>query len=148
MAINTADSTRSPLTPASSASSFDCLVTEPVWIKPPDDPAVGGSPEYGHYYVNDDRSIWASAWWTDQEDYPLRAGEDGIKLGWFRPAGAALVITGRRIDAQGLPLEVNVPCCYPTRFQSSGLIFPGGGCWEIQAKAAGSELYFVVRVDP
>ena len=67
-AISTMDSSMSPLaptaSPAESASVSACPVTEPVWVKPPDDPAVQGSPEYGYYFVNQDRSIWASAWWT------------------------------------------------------------------------------------
>lgn len=123
-----------------------CPLTDPAWIKPPDDAAVQDPPEFGYYFVNDDRSIWASAWWTDQEDSPLRASEDGIKMGWFRPAGAVLEVNGQRLDAQAPPLEADIPCCYPTRFQATGLYFPTEGCWEVKAKAAESELSFVVRV--
>jgi hypothetical protein len=119
-----------------------------VWAKPPDDSAVQGSPGYGYYFVNEDRSIWASAWWTGEEEHRLRVSEEGFKVGWFRPAGAALEITGRRVDGQAPPLEAHVACCYPTRFQASGLYFPTEGCWEVTAKAAGSELVFVVRVAP
>jgi hypothetical protein len=125
-----------------------CPLTEPVWAKPPDDPAVQGSPEFGYYFMNADRSMWASAWWTGQEDYPLRVSQEGIKVGWFRPAGAALEITGQRLDASAPPLEAHIPCCYPTRFQATGLIFPTKGCWEITATAADSELAFVVWVEP
>ena len=151
-AFNTMDSGTSSPTPSASAaestSASACPLTEPVWAKPPDDPAVQGSPEYGYYFVNEDRSIWASAWWTGQEEYHLRVSEEGIKVGWFRPAGAALEITGRRVDRQGPPLEAHVPCCYPTRFQATGLYFPSEGCWEVTAKAAESALAFVVRVEP
>ena len=87
----------STLPQADEAASAACPLTEPVWVKPPDDSAVLTPPEFGYYFVNADRSIWASAWFT--EEYPLRAGEDGNKMGWFRPAGATLEITGRRIDA-------------------------------------------------
>lgn len=125
-----------------------CSITEPVLAKPPEDSAVSGSPEEGSYYVNNDRSIWASAWWTDQEETYLRAGEEGVKVGWFRPEGADLEITGQRIDAEAAPLEAHIPCCYPTRFQATGLYFPTEGCWEITAKAAESELTFVVWVAP
>jgi hypothetical protein len=45
-------------------------------------------------------------------------------------------------------MEVHIPCCYPTRFQSSGLYFPTEGCWEVTAQAGESELVFVVRVEP
>ena len=142
----------SPITPsappASRISASVCPLTEPVWAKPPVDSAVQGSPGYESYFVNDDRSIWASAWWTRQPDSPLRVSADGIKVGWFRPAGATLEITGQRTDAQSPPLEAHVPCCYPTRFQATGLYFPTEGCWKVTARAANSELVFVVWVEP
>jgi hypothetical protein len=125
-----------------------CPVTEPIWAMPPEDAAVQGSPEPGYYYVNDDRSMWASAWWHGQEDHQLRVGEEGVKVGWFRPAGATLEITGQRIDAQAPALEAHVPCCYPTRFQATGLYFPAEGCWEVTGRAAERELSFVVWVEP
>jgi hypothetical protein len=125
-----------------------CPLATPIWAKPPTDSAVQGLAEFGYYFVNEDRSIWASAWWTGQDDYHLRVSEDGVKVGWFRPAGATLAITGQRIDAPAPALEAHVPCCYPTRFQATGLIFPTEGCWEVRAKAAASELSFVVWVEP
>lgn len=129
------------------APAEPCPATEPAWILPPDDPAVLNPPAYGYYYVNEDNSIWASAYWPGEE-YPLRAGEDGNKLGWFRPSGTALEIKGRRLDEQAPPLYAEVPCCYPTRFQATGLYFPTQGCWEVTAKAADSMLSFIVRVEP
>ena len=47
---------------AVNADADACPVTEPVWAKPPADAAVQGSSAFGYYFVNDDRSIWASAW--------------------------------------------------------------------------------------
>ena len=125
-----------------------CPVTEPEWLKPPEDTAVLNAPEYGHYFANADHSILASAWWTEQEYYYLTASEKGIKTGWFRPAGATLEITGQRTDGKAPPLEASVPCCYPTQFQATGLTFPTEGCWEVTAKAADSELSFTVWVEP
>jgi hypothetical protein len=125
-----------------------CPLTEPAWIKPPEDSAVLSPPEFGSYFVNADQSIWASAGWASERENYVRASGGGIKVGWFRPSGAALEITGRRLDAQAPPLEAHVPCCYPTRFQASGLVFPTEGCWEVTARAADSELSFVVQVTP
>jgi hypothetical protein len=125
-----------------------CARTEPTWIKPPEDPAVSGSPEPGYYYINEDASIWASAWWFGEEKIYLRAGDQGVKLGWFRPSGAELEIVGKRIDGNAPPLESHVPCCYPTRFQAAGLMFPSAGCWEITASAEDRVLTFVVSVAP
>jgi hypothetical protein len=125
-----------------------CRLTEPVWAKPPDDAAVQGSPGFGYYFVNEDRSIWASAWWVGQKVNQLRASQDGFKVGWFRPAGASLEISGQRLDGPAPALEAHVPCCYPTRFQATGLIFPTEGCWTVTAKAAARELSLVVWVAP
>jgi hypothetical protein len=128
-------------------SNAACPVTEPDWALPPDDPAVGNPPAYGYYYVNEDRSIWASAWWTGQKEEYLLAGE-GLKMGWFRPEGADLEISGQRLDGTAPTLEAHVPCCYPTRFQATGLVFPTEGCWEVSARAGESLLTFVVQVAP
>jgi hypothetical protein len=68
-------------------------------------------------------------------------------MGWFRPAGETLTITGQRLDAEAPPLEAEIPCCYPTRFQATGLYFPTEGCWEVNAAAAESELSVVVWVE-
>jgi len=72
---------------------------------------------------------------------------DGVKVGWFRPAGVDLKISGRRIDEQAPPLEVDIPCCYPTQFQATGLFFPTGGCWQVNASTGDRSLTFVVDVD-
>lgn len=128
------------------SGAVTCPVSEALWVIPPEDSAVQGSPAYGFYYVNNDRSLWASAWWTGKDENYLLSGAD-IKVGWFRPAGAELKITGRRLDEQAPPLEAHIPCCYPTRFQATGLSFPTEGCWEVTARAADSELSFVVLVE-
>ena len=69
------------------ANNDTCPLTRPEWLLAPDDPAVSNPPAYGNYFVNEDLSIWASAWRTDSEEYQLSASEDGIKVGWFRPEG-------------------------------------------------------------
>ncbi|HUE97693.1 MAG TPA: hypothetical protein VMN99_00485 [Anaerolineales bacterium] len=134
--------------PTNDTSANACPLTEPLWIKPPIDAAVLDSPTFGFYFVNQDSSILASALWADPEETYLRAGGEGVKVGWFRPAGVPLKITGQRLDGQAPPFEAQVPCCYPTRFQATGLYFPTEGCWEVTAKAADSELSFVVWVKP
>jgi hypothetical protein len=128
-------------------ASGDCPLTEPAWVTPPEDSAVNDKPVASYYFVNKDSSMLASAWWVHQPEYPLRAGEEGNKVGWFRPAGATLTITGERLDGKAEPLESHVPCCYPTRFQATGLMFPTEGCWRVTATAEDRELSFVVRVE-
>lgn len=124
-----------------------CPVTEPPWIKPPQDAAVQNEPGFGYYFVNEDSSILASAQWTMDKEYS-RVSEDGVKVGWYRPEGAELMITGRRLDGDASALDAHIPCCYPSRFQSSGLFFPTEGCWEVTAKAGDSELSFIVWIYP
>ena len=129
-------------------SDSACLLTQALWVKPPEDSAVLDPPAYGEYFVNEDRSIWASAAWATDSEMGLNVAEEWIKVGWFRPAGAELVVTGQRLDGKAPPLEFEAGCCYPTRFQASGLYFPTEGCWELTARAGGKELSFVVWVGP
>lgn len=136
------------LLPTETATPNACPVTEPEWMLGPEDPAVEGEPGYVHMFVNEDRSMMASAGWAEPGAYEDWGGDRGVKVAWFRPEGADLVITGRWLDAEAPPLDSHVPCCYPTRFQSSGLIFRTKGCWEITGKAADSELSFTVYLEP
>jgi hypothetical protein len=134
--------------PQESGPPASCTVTIPEQAVHPEDSAVQGTPSAGYYYINPDRSIWGSAWWSDEQKYHLRAGEDGNKMGWFRPAGVPLEISGRRLDGQAPIAYADVPCCYPTRFQATGVYFPTEGCWEVTARAGESQLTFVVWVLP
>jgi hypothetical protein len=112
-------------------------VTEPTHASP-----TGYRPESGFltwWYVNADRTIWATAG-------ELMAGPEGNKVGWIRPAGTQLVVTGRRLDAQAAPADIDILCCYGGRFQASGIMFRSAGCWEISARAGDSELRFVTRI--
>lgn len=133
---------------AKGTSDKACLLTEALWMKPPEDAAVLDPPAYNDYFVNEDRSIWASASWATEVETGLNVAEEWIKVGWFRPAGAELVVTGQRLDGKAPPLEFEAACCYPTRFQASGLYFPAAGCWGVTAKAADKKLSFVVWIEP
>jgi hypothetical protein len=133
---------------AGTTPAAGCQTTAPVWIKPPADAAIPDPAGYDYYFANQDRSILASAWWVGQNTPHLRVNAEGNKIGWFRPAGAALRITGRRLDGAAPPLGAQVPQGYPSRFQATDLYFPTAGCWEVTAKAADSRLVFVVWVEP
>jgi hypothetical protein len=67
---------------------------------------------------------------------------------WIRPAGATFTVLGERLDGDSAPLDVHIPCCYPTGFQVSSVTFPAAGCWKVTAKAGDHELQFVTRVRP
>lgn len=125
-----------------------CLPDKPEWLTPPEDAAVQGPPAPGYYWVNGDHSIWASAGWAEAGQSSFEALQDGVKIGWFRPAGEQLVVLGKRLDAPAPPLETHLPCCYPTRFQASGLYFPTGGCWLVMAVSKHRDMAFVVWIKP
>ena len=133
---------------AAAHTASACPVTTPQWRKPPRDAAVLNEPQEGYYFVNDSGSMWAAAPPLGQAGSAWRSGEDGVKVGWFRPAGAALAIRGERTDGPAPPLAAHIPCCYPTRFQATGLVFSAPGCWRIHAEAGGDELSFTVWVEP
>jgi len=93
-----------------------------------------------------------SAGWYRSTDGKILAPADtlhigGNKFGWLRPAGAQMRVTGRRLDREAPPMGASIPCCYPGAFQGTGLYLPTGGCWELEARAVGSVLRFVVDVN-
>ena len=135
-------SASSPLAEPGTEATDSCPVTEAIRAVPPRDPNADpfGS---GPWYINADRTIWAG--W---DAVRMVAGPEGNKVLWIRPRGTQLTVSGRRLDAEVPPPTASIPCCYPTGFQASGLIFPTEGCWEISAKAGNSQLTFVTRVGP
>jgi len=116
-----------------------CPVTSTIQAEAPREPGV--DPLIGTWYINVDRTIWA------MHVHPWRAGV-ADKVPWIRPAGAQLEITGNLLDGSAPPLKVQIPCCYATAFQATGMEFPTQGCWEVTAKADGKVLRFVTRVVP
>lgn len=134
--------------PPEATPTYACPLTVPLLLTPPEDSAVLSSPAPGYYFVNEDRSIWAVGESAADAPQRWRADSAGVKVPWFRPAGELLQIGGRRLDGDAPPLEADVPCCYPTRFQATGLYFPTEGCWQVTAQAGGATLIFVVRVYP
>lgn len=129
-----------------------CQVSPLVSAAAPPDPnadPIGGTAQ-SSWYINGDRTIWAgpvpiSGWSAGERD--AGAGTvRGNKTYWVRPAGADLVITGRRLDAEAPGVEAGIPCCYPTGFQIVDVFFPTEGCWQVTARAAGRELTFVTFV--
>ncbi len=118
---------------------LQCHPTDPVKDVPPEDPSASpfGS---GPWYVNDDRSLWAT--WQ-----PLVSGEKGNRIMWIKPPGLELEITGRRLDGDAPPFRVEPNASYLNKgFEPNRLYFPTPGCWEITAVSGERELVFVVEV--
>jgi hypothetical protein len=76
-------------------------------------------------------------------------GSLGMKFPWWRENGlrGKLKIYGKRLDAPAPPLRASIPEGYgDTGFQSTGLIFPTAGCWEVTGEVGDTRLTFVTRV--
>ena len=76
-------------------------------------------------------------------------GSLSMKFGWTRGEGlrGKLKIHGKRLDAPAPPLRASIPEGYGnTGFQSTALIFPTEGCWEVTGEVGDKSLTFVTRV--
>jgi hypothetical protein len=73
-------------------------------------------------------------------------GALGMKWPWWRGIPGDLSIEGRRLDGEAPPLRAHIPCCYAGPFQSSGLLFPTPGCWEVTGRVGDASLSFVTLV--
>ena len=75
-------------------------------------------------------------------------GSLAMKFGWVREGlYGKLKIHGRRLDAPAPPLRARIPDGYgDTGGQSTMLIFPTEGCWEVTGKVGRASLTFVTRV--
>ena len=121
------------------AQSVACPVTTPIQVEPPEIVHENSPLPRGEYFVSADKKIWAVAG-------PWRQGSH--KVPWIKPLGSQLVVQGRRLDGDAAPLWASLADGYDADFQPSRLIFPSGGCWEIEARADVSVLRIVVEVAP
>lgn len=118
-----------------------CQVSPTVTDEPAKDPNAD-SFGFQDWFVNTERTIWTS-------HQHWKAGPDGNKVIWIRPAGLELTVTGTRIDNSKVwILAKDHPAWYPTGFTVVNLIVPFPGCWEVIAKAGTRELRFVTAVEP
>jgi hypothetical protein len=112
----------------------------PVTWRPPDAP--GRDPlGQGPWYRSADGRLATPGW-------PLVAGDRGNKVLWLKPVGSRLEVSGRRLDGQSPPLRAQLhgPLAYSGDFEASGIYVPTPGCWEIEARADGTHLRFVVMI--
>jgi hypothetical protein len=125
--------------------STECPVTIPR--KAPDPP--------GEYLFGSKSAFWNGALfvgglWPDGTVLIKSDAPDlSMKFGWFRGAGlrGKLTIQGKRLDGLAPPLGARIPEGYgDTGFQSSNVIFPTEGCWEVTGKVGTAVLTFVTRV--
>jgi hypothetical protein len=92
----------------------------------------------GPWIINDDRTIWA----TDQPYIANRL----VNTVWIRPANTELKLTARRLDGAAGEFSVGPAAPYQTGYIAIGVVFPTGGCWEVNAIAGDSKLTFITKV--
>jgi hypothetical protein len=127
-------------------NSLSCPVTKPNGRTPP-----GERPDPNHH---GNGALWTVLWPDGTVVIsPVGAGSvlsDGsleMKFPWWRAVKGRLTINGRRLDASAPPLRAKIPEGYgDSGFQSSALIFPTPGCWEITGRVGTTTMTFVSRV--
>jgi hypothetical protein len=125
--------------PPDLADANGCRTTAPTTTERPKDANTASFSRA--WYVSPDRLLWASA------GYRFYSG--GTKVLWERP-GREVTLTGRLWgDQSAATPKITPPTGYESlTYQASGVTFPAPGCWEVVARAATSELRFVVFVYP
>ena len=128
-----------------------CLTTRGNDTHPPPAVLERGIPANN---LHGNGKIWTVAWPDDTITF--RKGGPGIvnadgslsmKFFWVLATDGPLRVTGRRLDATAPALRAQIASGFAgAGFQPSTLTFPTTGCWEITAKANGSEFTFVTRV--
>ena len=107
---------------------------------------------FGSDYASGNGRLWVGGLWPSGviqagPRFINTDGSVGMKFGWWRNVRGHLRITGRRLDATAPPLRAHVPDGYGiTGFQSSGVIFPTAGCWQVTGQAGTAKLTFVTMV--
>jgi hypothetical protein len=78
--------------------------------------------------------------------FVLPDGSLRMKFLWLLSVDGPLTVSGKRIDGTAPPLRSDFAPIVGQGYQPSYLIFPSQGCWEVTARANGSELTFVTKV--
>lgn len=78
----------------------------------------------------------------------LRDGALSMKFGWWRHVPGRLIVEGRRLGGPAaVPFRSRIPDGYgDIGFQSTALVFPSPGCWEVTARIGDASLTFVTLV--
>jgi hypothetical protein len=132
---------------SATTSAADCPVTLPNGHRPPGD-QDGLASRLSH----GSGGLWVELYPRGivRPAYYGRAWPNGtiaVKFPWTRGVPGHLKITGRRLDADAPDLQSSVPSGYGrTGFQSSGVLFPATGCWEVTGRVGSASLTFVTEV--
>lgn len=131
-----------PESTAARVQTKGCPVTRPNGEHPPGD---SNSEFFGN------GRLWVDLW-VDGHAVTSDMRRDGslaVKFPWTRGVRGELTITGHRLDAPAPPARASVPDGYGSvGFQSSAIIFPTAGCWQVTGKVGQVSLTFVTTVNP
>jgi hypothetical protein len=129
-----------------------CAVTPPNRAAIPPAVAVKAG-IIANEYTYGNGTIWTSLWpdgtvifRKNGPGFVLQDGSLQMKYLWVLATDGPLRLSGRRLDAAAPPLKSDFVPAIGRGFQPSYVIFPTAGCWEVTAKANGSELTFVTKV--
>jgi hypothetical protein len=137
------------LSVAAVQSTADCVVTTPNGV------VAGYEHPDRRSYGNHQVSLGPFGLWPEGTvvfkpggaGFITRDGALGMKFGWQRGVSGQLTIEGRRLDATAPPVRAHVPSGYGDRgFQSSYVIFPTPGCWQVTGRVGKASVTFVTRV--
>jgi hypothetical protein len=130
-------------------TTIACAVTAPNGVAAGEEQPDPGS------YGNRDVSVGPFGLWPDGTvifkpggaGFVTRSGALGMKFGWRRSVSGQLRIDGHRLDATAPPLRAEVPSGYGNGgFQSTYVIFPTPGCWEVTGRVGDASVTFVTAV--
>jgi hypothetical protein len=144
---------------SSHATLSACAVTLPNGSGPPGvfthhgpNDNAGSKPYKSYLYGNG--KLWTTLSPNGTVEFrpggPGSVDPDGsldMKFPWWRGVRGKLTIEGRRLDGAAPPLRAHIPEGYgDTGFQSTALVFPTAGCWEVTGRVGDASLTFVTRV--
>lgn len=141
-----ANTQKPPSTTTAANTPFACPVTMPNGSVPPGE---SSSPLFFGNTV-----LWTSLSSQGQVKFgpgnPGEIGSDGslsIRWSWWRGVQGNLAIEGKRLDGAAPPLKAIVPDGFGlTGFQTSTLVFPTDGCWQVTGRVGAPSLTFVTLV--
>jgi len=130
------------------ASQQPCPVTQPNEVV-----ADGGEPTKDSF-GNSKLSVGPFGLWPEGtvilkpggSGFITPEGWLGIKFGWQRSVHKRLTVEGRRLDGAAPTLLADSLDQTETGFQSTALIFPAAGCWEVTARAGDASITFITKV--
>ena len=144
---NTRRRTR-PITPGlfepritSAPRTWSCVATLPNRDNPPGQESRF-SHGNGHLWVE----LWPQGNVRATRDDIRPDGSITVKVPWTRGVSGRPTITGKRLDAQAPPARARVPDYGRRGFQSSLVVFPTPGCWQVTGRVGGVSLTFVIKV--